>query len=72
MIIEHGVSIIAVIRYYRSKTSLKKLRELENLVLYNTVLPVHFIGFNRRHGDKKNTSLFDLMSSRRTSSLFSN
>ena len=42
-----------VIRYYRSKTSLKKLRELENLVLYNTVLPVHFIGFNRRHGDKK-------------------
>ena len=74
MIIGHGVSIIAhtVIHYDRSKISLKELRGLENLVLYNTVLPVHFIGFNRLHGDKKNTSLFDLMNSRRTSSLYSN
>ena len=56
MIIEHGVSIIAqsYIDYYRSKTSLKELRELENIVLNNTVRPVHFIGpFNRLHGDKK-------------------
>ena len=55
MIIGHGVSIIAhtVIHYDRSKISLKELRGLENLVLYNTVLPVHFIGFNRLHGDKK-------------------
>ena len=56
MIIEHGVSIIAqsYIDYYRSKTSLKELREMENIVLNNTVRPVHFIGpFNRLHGDKK-------------------
>ena len=38
---------------YGSKTSLKELRELENLVLYNTILPVHLKGFNRLHGDKK-------------------
>ena len=54
MIIEHGVSIIAhSYIIIEVKLHWKKIRELEKLVLYNTILPVHFTGFNRLHGDKK-------------------
>ena len=54
MIIEHGVSIIAhSYIIIEVKLHWKKIRELEKLVLYNTILPVHFTGFTRLHGDKK-------------------